>query len=65
MHCGQRKEAVLSELRYVTKEVGYAEAKKMPREVRHWWIGKMNKETEELNGNRNTDQRTRTVTRDV
>lgn len=65
MHCGQRKEAVLSELRYITTEVGYAEAKKMPREIRHWWIAKMNKENEEQAGNQNTDQRTRTVTRNV
>jgi hypothetical protein len=55
----------LSELRYITTEVGYAEAKKMPREIRHWWIDKMNKENKEINDNQPQDQRTRTVTRNV
>ena len=37
---------ILRELRYVSSEVGYAEAKRMPVEVRRWWIEQMRKEAE-------------------
>jgi hypothetical protein len=40
---------LLHELRYVASEVGYREARKMPVEVRRWWIGEMQKEAEKRN----------------
>jgi hypothetical protein len=52
---------LLHELRYVASEVGYREAKKMPVEVRRWWIGEMQKEAqqrherEELGGKKTMD----------
>lgn len=42
---------LLQELRYVANEVGYREARKMPVEIRRWWISEMQKEAEK----RNTD----------
>lgn len=35
---------LLLELRYVAKEVGLAEARRMPVEVRRWWIDQMNRD---------------------
>jgi hypothetical protein len=55
----------LTELRYVTREVGYSEAKKMPREIRHWWIDKMNKDNDPKGENQGPEPRSRIVTRDV
>jgi hypothetical protein len=36
--------AILQELRFVTHEVGLHEARRMPTEVRRWWIEEMQKE---------------------
>lgn len=41
---------LLQELRYVASEVGYREAKKMPVEVRRWWIAEMQKEAQQKSG---------------
>lgn len=35
----------------MTNEIGYSEAMRMPREVRHWWLGEMMKERDRANGN--------------
>jgi hypothetical protein len=37
---------LLRELRYVATEVGYREARRMPVEIRRWWIEQMSKEGE-------------------
>lgn len=48
--CAERNVAVLQELRYVSGEVGgLSEARRMPREVRHWWIGEISKERSQQN----------------
>ncbi len=38
---------LLYELRYVASEVGYREARKMPVEIRRWWIDQMQKEAQQ------------------
>jgi hypothetical protein len=35
---------VLTELYYVSRSVGLAEARRMPTEVRRWWITRMQKD---------------------
>jgi len=43
-HCSERNLGLLRELRYVASEVGLAEARRMPTEVRKWWMGEMQRE---------------------
>lgn len=40
---------ILRELRFVAREVGLAEARKLSVEVRRWWIDQMNQEVERKN----------------
>ena len=48
--CAERNVVVLQELRYVSGEVGgLEEARRMSREVRHWWIGQISDERRERN----------------
>jgi hypothetical protein len=48
------------------EEVGsYEEARRLPTEVRNWWISEMRKEAERLAGNPNAPSDGRTVIRDV
>ena len=49
-HCAQRKVSLLSELRIICKEIGYEEARRLPSEVRRWWINEMVKEAQEKSG---------------
>ena len=60
--CGRMNVDLLREIRYVAREVGYREARRMPVEVRRWWIEEMRKEGEaheervaELAGKRTRD----------
>lgn len=46
----ERNLSLLQELRYVAHEVGYREARRMPVEVRRWWIGEMQKEAQRGQG---------------
>lgn len=62
------KLAQLSELRFVTQEVGsLSEAKSMPLEIRRWWIQQMQKkEGSSSNGDNAVEQNgKRFVTREV
>ncbi len=43
----ERNIGLLHELRYVASEVGYREARRMPVEVRRWWIDQMQKEAQQ------------------
>ncbi len=45
-HIAEMNLNLLYELRYIATEVGYREARKMPVEIRRWWIGEMQKEAE-------------------
>jgi hypothetical protein len=47
--CAERNVTILQELRFVAAELGYGHARDLPREVRHWWIGEMNREREARN----------------
>ena len=47
---GERNLGLLLELRYVASEVGYREARRMPTEVRRWWIDQMQKEAQQRQG---------------
>lgn len=47
--CSDRKINVLSELRIICREIGYEAARKMPSEIRRWWISKMFEEAKEKN----------------
>ncbi len=44
--CAVRIVNLLKELRYVASEVGITEARRMPTEIRHWWIEQMQKENQ-------------------
>jgi len=37
---------LLQELRYISTEVSYESARRMPVEVRRWWIDEMQKEAQ-------------------
>jgi hypothetical protein len=64
--CSQQQLRILTEIRYVMEEVGsYEEARRLPTEVRNWWISEMRKEAERLAGNPNAPSDGRTVIRDV
>lgn len=59
---GRMNVDLLREIRYVSSEVGYREARRMPVEVRRWWIEEMRKEGEaqaarlaELGGKKTVD----------
>lgn len=39
--------SLLREIRYISNEVGYREARKMPIYERRWWIEQMQKEAEQ------------------
>lgn len=41
--------AILQELRFVSMEVGLHEARRMPTEVRRWWIEEMQRERQSRN----------------
>lgn len=47
--CAERNVILLKELRYVSGELGYEEARRLPREIRHWWIGEISGEREKRN----------------
>ena len=42
-----RKLNLLRELRYVSNEIGYHEANRLPVEIRRWWIDEMRREAEQ------------------
>jgi len=43
----ERNVDLLREIRFISHEVGYREAMRMPVEVRRWWITEMQKESEQ------------------
>jgi len=46
--CAERTINLLREVRFVNSEVHDLEkVERLPREVRHWWIGEMQKERQE------------------
>lgn len=57
----ERNINLLSELRYVAREVGYREAFKMPVEVRQWWITEMQKDAQQKHDDQEARSGRRTV----
>ena len=62
-HCSDRKIAFLSEIRLLCQEIkSYEEIRRMPSEIRRWWINEMVKDAEDkrkeydrINGTRRAD----------
>lgn len=64
--CATQQMGLLSELRSVAPEVGgLAEARRMPSEVRRWWLSEMYKEADRRNGSPDVSGDGRKVVRDV
>lgn len=43
-YCAEQQLRLMQELRYISREVGLTEARRMPTEVRVWWINQMQRE---------------------